>query len=199
MPNEPSTVSTRDRVLGAAFVIVTAIATFKLLGPAASLLSLGLFVSYLIWIAGQWRKDAAAVLPLYLVGISDKVSKAGTTDIADEEYLVHARHRPWDNWQLFLERSPIYHAGKARTPTLILGGMDDPRVHPGQSMEMYRHLKVRSKVPVRLVRYPGEQHGNRRAASRLDYSLRLMQWMDHYLKGPGGAPPPYDIDYGPPK
>ncbi len=139
---------------------------------------------------------AAAVM---FVGISDKISKWGTTDIAQEETLVHALHQPWENWQKFLERSPIYHAGKARTPTLILGGMDDPRVHPGQSMEMYRHLKVRSKAPVRLVRYPGEQHGNRRAASRLDYSLRLMQWMDHYLKGPGGAPPPYEIDYGPPK
>jgi len=52
---------------------------------------------------------------------------------------------------------------------------------------------------VRLVRYPGEPHGNRRAAARLDYSLRMMQWMNHYLKGPGGAPPPFEIDYAPPK
>jgi len=133
------------------------------------------------------------------VGISDKISKWGTTDIAQEETLVHALHLPWENWQKFLERSPIYHAGKARTPTLILGGTDDPRVHPGQSLELYRHLKARSKAPVRLVRYPGEPHGNRRAASRLDYSLRMMQWMDHYLKGPGDAPPPYEIDYAPSK
>ena len=133
------------------------------------------------------------------VGISNKISKWGTTDIAQEETLVHALYLPWENWQKFLERSPVYHAGKARTPTLILGGTDDPRVHPGQSLELYRHLKVRSKPPVRLVRYPGEPHGNRRAAARLDYSLRMMQWMDHYLKGPGGAPPPYEIDYTPPK
>ena len=39
-------------------------------------------------------------------------------------------------------------------------------------------------------------HGNRRAASRLDYSLRLVRWMEHYLKGPGGDPPPYEIEYG---
>ena len=82
MPDELSTVSTPDRILGAAFVILTAIATFKLLGPAASLLSLGLFVSYLIWIAGQWRKDAAAVLPLYLVGIAVQCLHFG------EEYLT---------------------------------------------------------------------------------------------------------------
>ena len=61
---------------------------------------------------------------------------------------------------------------------------------------MYRHLKVRGQAPVRLVLYPGEGHGNRRAASRLDYNLRLLQWMEHYLKGPGGAMPPMEIDYG---
>ena len=44
--------------------------------------------------------------------------------------------------------------------------------------------------------YPGEGHGNARAASRWDYSLRLMRWMNHYLKGEGGDPPPYQLDYG---
>jgi dipeptidyl aminopeptidase/acylaminoacyl peptidase len=135
---------------------------------------------------------AASVM---FVGISDKTSKVGTTDIANEEFLVHARKRPWDNWQFFLERSPIFHAGTSRTPTLILHGTADPRVHPTQSLELYRYLKLHGKAPVRLVWYPGEGHGNRRAASRLDFSLRLMQWMSHYLQGPGGAPPPYEIDY----
>jgi dipeptidyl aminopeptidase/acylaminoacyl peptidase len=137
---------------------------------------------------------AASVM---FVGISDKISKVGTTDIPEEEYLVHARKRVWDDWQFFLDRSPIYHAGKSRTPTLILHGDSDPRVHPTQSMELYLHLKKRSQAPVRLVFYPGEGHGNRRAASRLDYSLRMMRWMDHYLRGPGGEMPPYDLDYGP--
>jgi dipeptidyl aminopeptidase/acylaminoacyl peptidase len=135
---------------------------------------------------------AAAVM---FVGISDKVSKVGTTDIANEEYLVHALKRPWEAWDAFRERSPIYHAGQSRTPTLILHGTADPRVHPTQSLSLYRYLKLHGKTPVRLVWYPGEGHGNRRAASRLDYNLRLMRWMTHYLKGPGGAPPPVDLDY----
>jgi hypothetical protein len=37
------------------------------------------------------------------------------------------------------------------------------------------------------------------AASRLDFSRRMMQWMEHYLKGPGGAPPPPDVDYTEPR
>ena len=38
-------------------------------------------------------------------------------------------------------------------PLLILHGKSDPRVHPSQSLELYRHLKVRGKAPVRLVLY----------------------------------------------
>ncbi len=129
------------------------------------------------------------------VGISNQISKFGTTDIPQEMYAVHARAWPWDDWQWMLERSPIYHAPKSKTPLLIMHGDSDPRVHPSQSLEMYRFLKVAGKAPVRLVWYPGEGHGNRRAAARYDYSVRFMRWMDHYLKGKGGPPPPYQIDY----
>jgi dipeptidyl aminopeptidase/acylaminoacyl peptidase len=134
---------------------------------------------------------AASVM---FVGLSNNVSRVGTTDIPNEEFHVHALKRPWDDWPFMLERSPITHVAKSKTPTLILHGTADPRVHPTQSLELYRHMKLHGKT-VRLVWYPGEGHGNARAASRLDYSLRLMQWMTHYLKGPGGAPPPADLEY----
>lgn len=145
------------------------------------------------WGATYYSDRFAASVALF--GISDNLSKEGTSDIPEEMRLVHQRWRPWENWQLFLERSPIYHAGQSRTPTLIAHGKEDTRVHPSQSMELYRHLKLRSQAPVRLVFYPGEPHGFRRAASRFDYSLRMLHWMEHYLKGPGGAPPPLELDY----
>ncbi len=133
------------------------------------------------------------------VGISDLFSKVGTSDIPNELYQVHMRKFPWDDWKMYLERSPIRHLDKARTPLLIMHGKEDSRVFPGQSMELYRYLKIRNQAPVRLVFYPGEGHGNRKAAARLDYSLRLLRWMEHYLTGAGGAPPPYEIDdYGAP-
>jgi dipeptidyl aminopeptidase/acylaminoacyl peptidase len=130
------------------------------------------------------------------VGISDWISCSGTTDIPYEMNLVHHRHWLWDDWTYFAKSSPIHHVEKAKTPLLILHGKSDPRVHPSQSLELYRHLKVRGKAPVRLVLYPGEGHGNRRAASRLDYNVRMLQWFEHYLKGPGGPAPPYEVDYG---
>lgn len=145
------------------------------------------------WCATRYSERFAA--GVMFVGISDKISKVGTTDIPDEEYYVHALRRPWEQWGFLLERSPIYHAGNCRTPLLILHGKDDPRVHVSQSLEMYRHLKLRSQAPVRLVLYPGEGHGNRRAASRYDYHLRMLGWFEHYLLGPRGAPPPWELEY----
>ena len=145
------------------------------------------------WLSTFYSERFAA--GVMFVGISNKISKWGTTDIPQEEFDVHARQYPWDNWQFFLERSPIYYADRSKTPLLILHGEDDPRVNKGQSMELYRHLKARGQAPVRLVFYPGEGHGNQLAAARLDYNLRMMRWFEHYLKGNGGAPPPAEVTY----
>lgn len=144
------------------------------------------------WCATRHSEHFAAAV--MFVGISNQISKSGTTDIPDEMFHVHARSRIWDNWQFFLERSPIYYVEKAKTPILILHGKEDTRVHPSQSMELYRNLKILGKTPVRLVFYPGEGHGNRKAAARYDYNLRLMRWMEHYLQGKGGAPPEFTIE-----
>ncbi len=145
------------------------------------------------WCSTYYTKRFAA--GVMFVGISDQISKSSTTDIPNEMTLVHARKRLWDDWDFFLERSPIRYVEQARTPLLILGGKDDTRVHPSQSLELYRNLKVLGNTPVRLVRYPGEGHGNRKSGARYDYNLRMLRWMEHYLVGDGGAPPPYELDY----
>ncbi|MHC9085326.1 S9 family peptidase [Luteimonas sp. RIT-PG2_3] len=142
------------------------------------------------------ERFAASVM---FVGISDMANLITTGDIPYEQYRVHMQTWPWESPEMFRQASPITHAQKSRTPTLILHGEADPRVPVMQSYMMYRYLKLAGQAPVRLVLYPGEGHGNSRAASRYDYSLRLMQWMDHYLKGPGGEPPAYQLDYALPK
>jgi len=149
------------------------------------------------WLTTRYSERFAA--GVMFVGISNKISKFGTTDISQEETLVHALGYPWEKWDFFLERSPVTHAEKGTTPLLIMGGDADPRVSPTQSMEMYRALKTHGKAPVRLVRYPGEGHGNRRAASRFDYQLRLLRWFDHYLRSAGTELPSYRLDYRSPE
>lgn len=152
--------------------------------------------------ASMWGATAQSehfAASVAFVGISNQVSKFGTSDIPEEMYYVHSTKWPWDdnNWMNLIERSPIFHAGKSTTPTLILHGEKDTRVHPSQSMELYRSLKVRTDTPVRLVFYPNEAHGNRNAAAQLDYAYRLMRWMDTYLAdGNSRNKPIPDFDLG---
>ena len=136
--------------------------------------------------------NAAAVA---FVGISNQLSKFGTTDIPTEMFNVHSRAWPWHDWMWMLQRSPVYYADKVKTPLLIMHGDSDTRVHPSQSMEMYRHVKLRTSTPVRLVFYPGEGHGNRKTAAQYDYALRLERWMTHFLKKNSKELPPYEIDH----
>ncbi|QYJ07034.1 S9 family peptidase [Qipengyuania flava] len=142
------------------------------------------------WSSTRWSEEFAA--GVMFVGISNQISKFGTGDIPYEMYNVHSRAWPWDNWQKMLEVSPIYHVDKAETPILIMHGEEDTRVDPGQSLELYRAIKIRKPdTPVRMVFYPGEGHGNRKAAARYDYNLRMMRWFDTYLKtGDRDAPLP---------
>jgi len=132
------------------------------------------------WLTTRYSDRFAA--GVMFVGISDNISKWGTSDIPEELYLVHARKRIWEDYQFWLERSPIYYVDQAKTPLLIMHGKNDTRVHPSQSMELYRHIKTRTDTPVRLVFYPGEGHGNRKSTARLDYNLRMLRWFEHYLQ-----------------
>lgn len=146
-----------------------------------------------MWAASAQSEHFAAAVAF--VGISNQLSKFGTSDIPQEMYNVHSRAWPWEDWMWMLERSPVFHADKTRTPLLILAGDKDPRVHPSQSIEMYRHVKLRTETPVRLVFYPGEKHGNKHTAAQFDYALRFERWMSYYLVGTGDSIPPYEIDH----
>ncbi|MCG8579626.1 MAG: S9 family peptidase [Bacteroidales bacterium] len=135
---------------------------------------------------------AAAVF----VGITNIISKKGTTDIAYEELYVHSGKPLEEQWDMNLKRSPVYHAHKSKTATLIYGGAADPRIHPSQSMELYRRMKMNEHPAVRLVQYPGEGHGNRKQVGRIDVLYRQINWMDWYvkdLKPLDGPMPPLDV------
>ncbi len=130
------------------------------------------------------------------VGISDLISKRGTTDIPYEELYVHSGEKLEKMWDQSLNRSPIYYAHQSATATLIFGGAEDTRVHPSQSIEFYRRLKMNNHPAVRLVQYPGEGHGNRKQPGRIDVLYRTIDWYDWYVKENNpieGELPPLDI------
>jgi dipeptidyl aminopeptidase/acylaminoacyl peptidase len=120
-------------------------------------------------------------------GLTNWISFAGTTDIPYEMSLVH-----WDSWwfdepALHWARSPMAHLNQARTPTLLVHGLKDERVHPEQSLQMYQGLRIK-EVPTELVLYPREPHGLNERAHELDYVERVLDWFDTYVAGSGAEP-----------
>jgi dipeptidyl aminopeptidase/acylaminoacyl peptidase len=132
------------------------------------------------WFATYYTNYVKAVC--MFVGISNVASKRGTTDIPYEELYVHSGKKLEEQWQMNLERSPVYWAHKSKTATLIYGGAADTRVHPSQSIELYRRMKMNDHPAVRLVQYPGEGHGNRKQVGRIDVLYRQIEWLDWYVK-----------------
>ena len=146
------------------------------------------------WFATYYTDMVKAAI--MFVGISDLISKRSTTDIPLEELYVHSDKPLEEMWEFSLKRSPIYYAFQSKTALLITGGASDTRVHPSQSLEMYRRLKINGHPAVRLVQYPGERHGNRKMPGRRDMALRSLQWYDWYLRDGhpvDGEMPPWDI------
>jgi len=144
---------------------------------------------------GSYYTDYVRAVCMF-VGISDLISKRSTTDIPYEELYVHSRDKLEDMWEDSLKRSPVYYAHRSKTAVLIFGGTADTRVHPSQSLEFYRRLKMNDHPAVRMVRYPGEGHGNRKQPGRIDVLHRTIQWYDWYVKDKkplDGPMPPLDI------
>jgi dipeptidyl aminopeptidase/acylaminoacyl peptidase len=146
------------------------------------------------WFSTYYTKYVKAVIAF--VGITDLISRRGTLDIPYEELYVHSGKKLEEMWEISLKRSPIYYAHQSKTAVLIMGGTNDTRVHPSQSLELYRRLKMTDHPAVRLVQYPGEGHGNAKQPGRIDYLYRHLQWYDWYVRDAkplDGPMPPLDI------
>ena len=146
------------------------------------------------WFATKYTAKVKAVC--MFVGISNVISKRGTTDIPYEEMYVHSGKSLEEQWQMNLKRSPVYWAHQSKTATLIYGGAADTRVPPSQSVELFRRMKMNKHPAVRLVQYPGEGRGNSKQVGQVDVLNRQMQWLDWYvkdLKPLDGEMPPLDI------
>jgi len=77
-------------------------------------------------------------------------------------------------------RSPVMHASKARTPTLLTAGAKDRCTPAGQAREFYQAL-IGHGVDSELVIYPGEGHGVSRFPAVIDYLTRLVTWFEKYM------------------
>ena len=67
--------------------------------------------------------------------------------------------KPWEAPEKYRERSPLTHAHKAKTPTLLMAGDTDSRTPMSETLQMYAALRL-AGVDAHLLRFPGTSHSS---------------------------------------
>ncbi|MHA4811740.1 alpha/beta hydrolase family protein [Flavitalea flava] len=88
----------------------------------------------------------------------------------------------WQNPKLYWENSPIIKANQVTTPLLILHNKGDKAVPWAQGVELFTALR-RLGRRAWMLQYDGEDHSLFQEKNIKDYTIRLTQFFDHYLKG----------------
>ena len=137
--------------------------------------SYGGFMSAWLVTQDQRFKAAVAGSPVtewYSFTFTTNIGRWGLwfLDSADPEEIGNQVHT----------RSPVMHASKARTPTLLTAGAKDRCTPAGQAREFYQAL-IGHGVDSELVIYPGEGHGVSRFPAVTDYLTRLVTWFERYM------------------
>lgn len=116
-----------------------------------------------------------------------KIFNENHADYAREErQQTRMNSSLFDNWQGYLEASPIYHVKKVQKPLLLWGGSLDGNVLPDQVRSYFYGLKRVHKKAVYL-NYLDEGHSISKKENRLDLNYKIWQWMEYFLKGNSAA------------
>ena len=88
----------------------------------------------------------------------------------------------WEVPMRYIENSPIFWADKIQTPLLMMHNDDDGAVPWYQGIEYMMALRRLGKEAY-LFNYNGEKHGLRKRVNQKDWTIRLAEFFDCYLKG----------------
>lgn len=98
----------------------------------------------------------------------------------------------WEYPMRYIQNSPLFQADRVETPLLMIHNDADDAVPWYQGIEYYLALRRLGKE-VYMFTYNGEPHGLRRRPDQKDYTVRLQQFFDYFLKG---APKPDWMEHG---
>jgi dipeptidyl aminopeptidase/acylaminoacyl peptidase len=88
----------------------------------------------------------------------------------------------WVIMQDYITNSPMYQAQNIKTPLLVTFGNSDGAVDWHQGIEMYTTMRRMEKPFIMLV-YDGENHSLAKKENQLDYTKRVNDFFNTYLKG----------------
>jgi dipeptidyl aminopeptidase/acylaminoacyl peptidase len=156
----------------------------------------GYQIAYMVTQTNRFRAVAAGAPVADMISAYDGI-RWGTGVPRQFQYERTQSRIGGSIWQFptrFIENSPIFWADRVQTPVMLLHNDGDDAVPWYQGVEFYLALRRLGKE-VYLFDYNGEPHGLRKRPNQKDYTIRLQQYFDHYLKG---APAPAWMEKGVP-
>lgn len=113
--------------------------------------------------------------------VTNLASFTGTADIP-EFARSYFRSWPWEDPAVYVERSALFHAGKVKTPSLVVHGASDDRVPVTQGWEFYNALRA-TGVPTELLILPRQPHGIREPKLLRTCHDWFLRWTQKYTRG----------------
>jgi dipeptidyl aminopeptidase/acylaminoacyl peptidase len=131
------------------------------------------------WTVGQTDFFTSAVSQR---GVYDLTGFYGSTDGAYSLVEGDFDTTPWEEPEFLWEQSPMGHAHKVDTPTLLIHSDDDYRT-PVCTAELWHRILRKQGTDTRFVRYPREGHELSRSGEPghvVDRIERIARWFDGY-------------------
>jgi dipeptidyl aminopeptidase/acylaminoacyl peptidase len=97
----------------------------------------------------------------------------------DGQYRIQSTM--WENLNAYIENSPIFNADKVTTPLLIMHNKMDFLVPWEQAVELFIGLRRLDKKAW-MLQYDNGGHGLGLLKDKIDYTKRIEQFFNHYLK-----------------
>ena len=108
------------------------------------------------------------------------ISDWGNVDFGQSFDAYYFGKSPFEDPQLYINKSPFFKMDKVQAPVLIFHGTADRNVPTAQSWSYFRALQFFDKT-VKYVVFPGEPHGPR----KLTHQMRKVEdeeaWFDKYF------------------
>lgn len=132
------------------------------------------------WIVGHTDRFRAAISQR---GISNWDSFYGTSDIGYFFNPDHVGALPWEDPELYREKSPITYAPQVETPLLLIHSEQDLRCPIEQAEQFFVYLRRLGKE-VKLARFPEDTHELSRSGTpsrRMERLRLILDWFQSHL------------------
>jgi dipeptidyl aminopeptidase/acylaminoacyl peptidase len=127
-------------------------------------------------------------------GVSDFVLNYELSQSKMETGQYRMESNLWNNVKAYLKNSPILYVDKILTPVLLQNNKLDDAVSFYHGLAFFKALRRLGKKAW-LLQYDGEYHDLHNNRNAADFTIRSLQFFNHYLKN---SPPPSWMTVGRP-